>query len=140
MIIDEVTRRICDIEGVGINDILSPSRLQNLCRCRVLIWCVLRSMGISIKQFCPYFNRNHSTVAKLTSVAPQAVKDEAVQYVVGFGKKPMKWLEPFRRGTRVTRYPLRIIPAPKPPKPPKPKVYRKVPDYQNYCVKIVEVA
>ncbi len=132
MTIDEATRALCDVEGVGIKDIVSSSRLLNLCRCRLLIWCTLRTMGYSTQKIGAYFARDHSTIARLTKLAPQRIKDEAAELVETFGLQPLEWLEPFCKGNNGERRPLRSLPKPKPL-----KKHKKVPDYKNYCVKIV---
>lgn len=130
-----ILAKIAKDYGFGRLEIFGASRRREVVDCRVLMWCVLRYMGWSTKQTERYFGRNHSTIAKLTKEASDVIKQKACDYLRKYDVEPLSWLTATRKGEKVVFGVMR----PKPPELPKPKVFKKVPDYQNYCIRLVEV-
>lgn len=134
---EAIIAKIAKDFGLGPKDLWGSSRRREFVKCRVLIWCVLRYLGWSVLQIERRYGRDHATIAKLSKQAGESVKEEACDYIRKFGGEPLTWMVPSQKGKRMIRHKI----EPKPPvcRPPKPKVFKKVPDYQNYCIKLVEV-
>lgn len=138
--------RACAVKGhMRLEDILRKCRQRPVVKVRTTAYCALRYAGVPILTICKIFNTDHSTVARMAChFADEDMKRGALEVLEDLGIDAYVGdnLEFTINRKFITggSYQAKPKPAKIPrPLPPKPKVFKKVPDYQNYCIRLVEV-
>ena len=137
--------KVCAVTGIGEKDILSGNRQFEVVKARVLYWITLRMNGYTTSGIGVLTNRDNTTVAKQTRKYEKAFKNAAESILNELGGTTFKMMvqpQELHRMTKKERseFCSEITTAPKNPYiPPKRHkiVMKKIPDYQNYCVKTI---
>lgn len=140
--------RTCAVKGhMRLDDILRKCRQRQVVRVRTTAYCALRYAGVPILTICKIFNTDHSTVARMAGhfadddmkcAALAALEDLGLDAYVGDNLEFTFNRKFITGGT----YQAKPKPAKKPrpkPIPPRPKIWKKVPDYANSCIRLIEV-
>jgi len=120
----EVLKLVVETTGVDEKFIMSPSKMANHTRARVLLYLALRMMGYSVPQIGQFVGRHHSTVAHMTERATMEEQDKAAALLEALGETP---LEMRHKNIKRSEMKVRV----KPSRVLKLVEVRKVPNYRS---------
>ena len=142
----DILKKVADFSHVGEREILGRSRRQSITSARVLYWICLRMNGYNIDSVAVLAGRDHSTVAKLTRDHYDDNKQAAINILKSLGGEVFEMMikpQDFAKLTQKQKASycklsnntvLRVLPL---MNKRREIVMKKIPDYQNYCVKTI---
>ncbi len=117
---DNLLEQVVFKTGVTDEVICGRSRKFEAVTARIVFYCALRMAGFSTVEIGRRFGRNSATVIRATDKAPPLIKERAA--LVCFAADVTPRVFPVL-GKKCRRR----------------RIFKKVPDYKNSCIRIVEV-